>query len=1619
MFKGDIKFPTNFDVQVTRPLDTRLVVEKIDNLTDGSITYPYQGMVVNIAGTSELYVLQTQGIENAKNPDNWKLVSGDNESLNEVKEGLGILTELVGNPSTESEEISGLFKDIADIRNDVKKTNFDIPVLSQSMVNEIDADPDIDFDSSEDPYLFFDDGTSLDGETYDNTITSVNGTYLYIMMNTIRALQAEVARLKNAFEYGIDSYKDTRTAKSRVIEDYSDVKEREPLWAIDPGYLSLVPDSQSFNTFLGSGHSFKVLGEGSINVEKDNQLTFENGGGRFYDGDGSGNDLTLYKMEDSKLITYLVADKPDIKIGLWSLDNKEKELGINLSNIYTKGVVDKYGYCIVISRKDKTTGKGKNYIYVSLINYNTDKKLVEGYLDEYGSLHSDAYYVEDRYSIKYLDFHNLTLYRMKFYTKFEDFSEEVITSAPNEDDYKYGVAHITIRSVEDKDMLERVKNQLREDELIWNRKNKTLHIKSNGEIYLIGSNNGGNTGNNTDKNMTNKELIEKLQSMGILVNVEYKKDADGYDTDDIESLENLSLNQIGDITFVHEGSGKKFTFSVDSEGNLVGKDKSAKTIEEELGVLANLDAEVDNIRGFSSEYLQRISGSNDNTVPNKNGDAGLNSDRLRISSFYAPLETDEVHGCSHSFIELENSSDKDIPLTGIYLHFFNAGENYNDSTKKYEGQVHHLALDGVIPAGGTYLIRGARHAQDSDKSVFIKVDTYDQEWYDNGKLVSFEQKIVKLQDNGNVSDDREVNHVYRFCLTYGLPDLNISTKIVSDRKTDTTINGVTYDKSTYPNQILSRRFIDGCVFSSAPKIDTVEPDTYKTWYINGGSATGITIKPNSMFRVMFALDPAKQAFTGFNTKDSSRVRYNKNTDLQVVDLGKEFIGFPHSDEIALISRYTPKASFEHRNVMTDKSQLDMEKPNMVTCSFGIDVYKTRCFNWISAGVFDEYLWVRAKGDESWSSFRSYTKVDSDAEEKPTGIHRKEFSALVNNTVYARMINRFPGNNVLFTAHKCIVDLPSAGDEPVVYEYVVGRPDKDGNPDINHTSDIQTFTLCPNTWEGRVYQITDQQGFHWIEYQVWAASAKFLNKTIKEECEGKKVFPILINTGDMTQSGARINEWLDYYNGGKCLFNHLEQMNCVGNNDLCDIDVNKLGTGNDLGKSNAHFFHYFYCYDLKDSAKLVDDYSDNDIFYSGESLVVDAHGDTPARYIPSFYRFETKGVMYIICNSEITKTTCEKWYNLKSGEKVINIYTGIEADNNGAYDKSTTPFTPLYETMYQWLKDNNDSAARKKVVVAMHEMPFTVITQASLGKNTNVIPHYRNHPDGGNRVGSNMNQLSNSENRGIYWCSRLLESFNCKLVIGGHKHTYAQTYPIKEMYYWTYDGVEYDSKNASKPMGPTLADEAGATPDYDIEWKVKDNSEYGVTSTENNVPDETKINSTKTPYIPEDLFNEYGLKEYNGRKASVYRCCTPVSVSDNPNYDGFVTYSMCQATGYKLKSNKELPSAAQVFSKLIPQTSDKGTGANENQLYPMYSVLDFKEEERTNESGEQEMVITGLDVLMVRIHGIFKTDGSDTFNQGSYGKSSLSKKYLCTVKDSMYGNWKDEYTSDDIYLHINF
>jgi len=95
---------------------------------------------------------------------------------------------------------------------------------------------------------------------------------------------------------------------------------------------------------------------------------------------------------------------------------------------------------------------------------------------------------------------------------------------------------------------------------------------------------------------------------------------------------------------------------------------------------------------------------------------------------------------------------------------------------------------------------------------------------------------------------------------------------------------------------------------------------------------------------------------------------------------------------------------------------------MVTCSFGKNPYTTRCFNWISGGLFDEYVFI--KQGSNWIKFESYKEGDGGKIQESGALKRKEFSENIINCIYKRMTGRFPAANTQFTSHKCIINIVS-------------------------------------------------------------------------------------------------------------------------------------------------------------------------------------------------------------------------------------------------------------------------------------------------------------------------------------------------------------------------------------------------------------------------------------------------------------------------------------------------------------------------------------------------------------------------------------------------------------------
>lgn len=1348
-----------------------------------------------------------------------------------------------------------------------------VPMLTQAMYDEL---PNVD---KPDPWILVPSNSDL--------TSTKKGNYLDIVFSAIRKLQAEVAKLRNSFQYGIQSYVGTDTTMSEIVDSYKYLNDEEPLWSVEEDSLSEIPDATlNFKSTviippLTPTENFEYGGTGVIKI---NDYVSWNDPETGFLANG-----------DTKIFLYLTCTSLNYDVVLKSIDDEENTISFNIGNVVqiSNPNTNKWNICILVSRRivadiDSTEKYGKNYIWISVGTFTSNLILAEGYYNpNTRKLEKYRYEIPEAYTFYRIGMNTSELYKFNAYSKYQDFSHEVVPSKPNDDDYKYKVAHITIRSVDTFETLESIEDELLINELIFVESTAQMWVKSKRGLKPIGG-----SSQPEDEGMTEQEMLDKLIDMGIVY----------------EDNTGLQMSKISDVTFINQNTGKTFKFEVDSEGELKSTEIPSITLAKKIENISRATYPISqntDFRGFIAKLL--AGGANIN--PLATTDLGLKSDRVKIGAVYCPLNTDTKFGCSHGYIELENTSDEDIPLDGCYLHFLY-------TTELNALAIEHLLLDGVIPAGSTYLIRCKQYAdKNTDADVFINVDSYDKEWWVNSELLD-----ITIKTSG----------VYAFALTYGNSDGNnqISGTTELIYKSQNTNSKAPHNYKWY--------FIDSLVFNNNPTLSN-----NACWALNA-----ITPKSNTIIKTTFELDPAKQAYQALTTIDSSRIRMDKTgTDVQTLSLDKEYIEFPLTDEKYPVSKYTPKSSKQGKNVATDKTKLNQDKPNMVTCSFGINIYTTRTFNWISCGQFDEYVWL--KDGNNWIKFESYKSGDTTNTENSYP-RRKGYIAAINDPIYARIIGKFPGDENIYTSHKCIIELrETAVTSPTEYTYMVGRSDKSGKPDLEHCSEEYTFTLYPTTYVPRIYQTTDQQGFHWIEYQVWGAAANILNEKIVNEISSDHIIPILLNTGDMTQNGTRINEWLDYYNGGVKLFKHLEQVNCVGNNDLCNTDPNILGTGDDVGKSNSFYFHLFYCYEIDPTNVPV---------ITGEDDVV--------RYIPSLYYLDSINHRFVVINSEITYENCNNWFKRHKNNMVVNIYTGwcVPTDSSVTitsefYDNR---FTSVYTMIYRML---NNMSSGKHAIAICHEMPFTVITKDGLSPENNVVSNYRSLSGSSKTlIGSHTNQLNGNDRVALHWLSRLLEYFDVKLCLGGHKHTYACTFPICEYYY--YDNNTKDSLTDGKmEMTETLSGELS------VSW-VHDG-----------------VNLSKKPLTDFNNSSDYAFPTDSTHVSPITRVS---GLASDSKYSP-VTYMMCQATGYKLTSNKELPSNYQHFSKVIPLTTEGASGdkPDGNQQYPMFTVTDMNNNSYT--------------VKLIRITNILD-DTDHKFTQQKYGKSLPVFQYATIVSGNRQCSW---------------
>lgn len=117
------------------------ILESESNLTDGTILFPYQGMMAYVTSESALYVLLTKGTDNAKDINNWRKISN---STSTIKDKVGINVKPEGGSGfmiTENKDV--VVDDYVNVENYIKANYF----YTSKGVNSFDSDLNFQYES--------------------------------------------------------------------------------------------------------------------------------------------------------------------------------------------------------------------------------------------------------------------------------------------------------------------------------------------------------------------------------------------------------------------------------------------------------------------------------------------------------------------------------------------------------------------------------------------------------------------------------------------------------------------------------------------------------------------------------------------------------------------------------------------------------------------------------------------------------------------------------------------------------------------------------------------------------------------------------------------------------------------------------------------------------------------------------------------------------------------------------------------------------------------------------------------------------------------------------------------------------------------------------------------------------------------------------------------------------------------------------------------------------------------------------------------------------------------------------------------------------------------------------
>ena len=283
---------------------------------------------------------------------------------------------------------------------------------------------------------------------------------------------------------------------------------------------------------------------------------------------------------------------------------------------------------------------------------------------------------------------------------------------------------------------------------------------------------------------------------------------------------------------------------------------------------------------------------------------------------------------SHGFIELYNFNNKDINLKGVYLWYRSKGSGWQS-----------LALEGVVPAKHSFLIRGKQHTAPYSQGVRLNIMNYDMEWD-----MQFSEKGFSAY----------------LCLGDETPEDN------PVRQTKDGVSGVV----NYVNE----RYIDLLGAGGKNSEDTVW--AYETRYLNcmdENTAVHRVDYANSLLTAN-CQDVAKD--TDYNIGSNASAKGNNKSDCEPIDY-----------KTCNVAVYGPRCVADGRwNEFYDKPKQKETLPAMINVMYGEDGEHTRTFTFQTPLCENGFVKYRKEGEVKWISKETTTELFANVD-GDTSVHR--------------------------------------------------------------------------------------------------------------------------------------------------------------------------------------------------------------------------------------------------------------------------------------------------------------------------------------------------------------------------------------------------------------------------------------------------------------------------------------------------------------------------------------------------------------------------------------------------------------------------------------------------------